>query len=129
MLLNWAALIAVDAIVLATLGPKALLFLFLSFFFSIGLHPLGARWIQEHYTDNPAQETFSYYGWLNKIQLNIGFHNEHHDLPNVPWSNLPKVKQAAPELYDHLHYHTSWSRLLLEFLFAGTLSIRSRVTR
>src|SRR5436190_18649143 len=30
-------------------GLKAILYLLFSFFFSIGLHPLGARWIQEHY--------------------------------------------------------------------------------
>src|SRR5215475_13569641 len=30
-------------------GTKAFMFLLLSFFFSVGLHPLGARWIREHY--------------------------------------------------------------------------------
>jgi len=36
------------------LGPKALLYLLISFFFSVGLHPLGARWIQEHYLVHPT---------------------------------------------------------------------------
>ena len=37
----------------------------------------------------PGQETNDYYGWLNRIQLNIGYHNEHHDFPSVPWNRLP----------------------------------------
>ena len=37
---------------------------------------------------------------LNLIALNIGYHNEHHDFPDVPWSRLPQLKQMAPEYYD-----------------------------
>src|SRR5215813_10864202 len=64
-------------------------YLVFAFFFSIGLHPVGARWIQEHYTYDFDQETFSYYGPINLVALNMGYHNEHHDLPSVPWNNLP----------------------------------------
>ena len=54
-------------------------------FFSIGGAPLGARWIQEHYLTFPGdQETFSYYGPMNVLALNVGYHNEHHDLMRVP---------------------------------------------
>ena len=60
----------------------------LSFVFSIGLHPVGARWIQEHYLIAPPQETYSYYGPLNKVAFNVGYHNEHHDFSFVPWNNL-----------------------------------------
>ena len=49
------------------------------------LHPLGARWIQEHFTFDPQQETYDYYGPLNLVALNIGYHNEHHDFPEIPW--------------------------------------------
>ena len=42
----------------------------------------GARWVQEHFTLDPEQETFDYYGPLNVgSRLNIGYHNEHHDFP------------------------------------------------
>ena len=51
------------------------------------------------------------------IAFNIGYHNEHHDLVKVPWVHLPKVKAIAPEFYDHLHAHRSWTRVLLQFLF------------
>src|SRR5262249_20155285 len=53
--------------------------------FAIGLHPLGARWIQEHFAMAPGQETYSYYGPLNKVSFNAGYHNEHHDLITIPW--------------------------------------------
>ncbi len=78
-----------------------LFYLLLSFCFSIGLHPVGARWIQEHYTNDPEQETYSYYGPINRICLNMGYHNEHHDFPTIPWNNLPKLRALAPEYLRH----------------------------
>ena len=121
--------VAYDAAVIVLLGPKALLFLAASFFFSVGLHPLGARWIQEHYLIHDEQETTSYYGFLNVPALNVGYHNEHHDFPSVPWNNLPAVRRAAPEAYDTLFWHRSWTMLLLRFLFDPKLSLWSRVVR
>jgi hypothetical protein len=100
-----------------------------AFLFSIGLHPVGARWIQEHYTYDFDQETFSYYGPINWVALNMGYHNEHHDLPSVPWNNLPKLRTIAPEFYNNLKYHSSWSRLLLQFIFDKRYTLYSRVER
>jgi sphingolipid delta-4 desaturase len=100
-----------------------------STFFGIGLHPLGARWIQEHYTFVPGQETYSYYGILNRLAFNIGYHNEHHDLMKVPWVHLPKVKKLAPEFYDHLHAHRSLTRVLFQWLFDRDLDLYTRITR
>jgi sphingolipid delta-4 desaturase len=119
-----------DIAVFALFGPKALLYLVLSLFFGIGLHPLGARWVQRHFlVEDGEQETYSYYGPLNKLALNVGYHNEHHDFPSVPWNRLPEVKRTAPELYDHLTYHRSWTRLLLKFLFDPSLTLYSRIVR
>lgn len=126
---NIAAQLAYDALVFFLLGPKALLFLGASFFFSVGLHPLGARWIQEHYLVHGSQETTSYYGFLNVLALNVGYHNEHHDFPSVPWNRLPAVKREVPEVYDALFSHRSWTRLLFRFLFDPSLSLWSRVVR
>lgn len=111
-------------------GFKALMFLLFSFFFSIGLHPLGARWIQEHYlTHDEEQETFSYYGVLNTVAFNVGYHNEHHDFPSVPWNRLPQIKATAGGFYNNLVYHKSWTKLFFRFLFDKEISLYSRVVR
>jgi len=110
-------------------GIKAIIFLLLSFFFSVGLHPLGARWIQEHYLTYGEQETYSYYGPLNTLAFNVGYHNEHHDFPSVPWNKLPQIRKGAPGYYDTLSYHTSWTKLFFRFLFDREISLYSRVVR
>jgi len=112
------------------MGFHAIGFLFLSFWFSVGLHPLGARWIQEHYlTHSLEQETYSYYGSWNTVAFNVGFHNEHHDFPSVPWNKLPEIRKAAPEYYDTLYYHTSWTKLFFQFLFDREISLFNRILR
>lgn len=128
-LVNLACAAAYDVAVVYFCGWAGLFYLVLSFFFSIGLHPVGARWIQEHYTNDPEQETYSYYGPINLVCLNMGYHNEHHDLPSIPWNNLPKVRSLAPEFYDTLKYHSSWSRLLFQFIFDKRYSLYSRIER
>jgi sphingolipid delta-4 desaturase len=59
----------------------------------------------------------------------VGYHNEHHDFPAIPWNNLPKLKAMAPEFYDNLKYHTSWTRIWLTFIFDKRYSLFSRVER
>ncbi|MBC7711812.1 MAG: fatty acid desaturase [Rhizobacter sp.] len=98
-------------------GPMAFVYLLLSTLFALGLHPLGGRWIQEHFITKEGQETYSYYGPLNKLCFNMGYHNEHHDFMNVAWINQPKVKQMAPEFYDNLKSYNSWTKVLLNFIF------------
>jgi len=128
--INGACALLYDAIVLALFGPNAILYLFASFWFSVGgLHPLAARWISEHYTFDPAQETFDYYGSLNLVALNIGYHNEHHDFPDVPWSLLPALKAMAPSFYDGLKTHASWSGLLVRFILDDSFTLFTRVDR
>src|SRR4249919_1720013 len=85
--------------------------------------------MQEHYPYDFDQATFSYYGPINLVALNMGYHNEHHDLPSIPWNNLPKLRAMAPEFYNNLKYHSSWSRLLFQFIFDRRYSLYSRVER
>jgi sphingolipid delta-4 desaturase len=112
------------------IGPKALMFMLISFFFSVGLHPLGARWIQEHYLVlDEKQETYSYYGPINLFAFNVGYHNEHHDFPSIPWNKLPDLKKKAPEFYDTLKSHQSWFQLFFRFLFDKNITLHSRILR
>ncbi len=130
VILNIVVQFAFDIAVVYFLGWKAFAYLGLSFFFSVGLHPLGARWIQEHFLVlDPKQETYSYYGQLNSVNLNVGFHNEHHDMPSIPWNNLPKLKALAPEFYDTLLSHKSYTKLWLRFLFSQEVGLYSRIMR
>ncbi|MFO1524510.1 MAG: fatty acid desaturase [Turneriella sp.] len=126
---NWFCQIVFNVAVVWFLGAKALVYMLASLFFSVGLHILGARWIQEHYLVAPPQETYSYYGPLNLVAFNVGYHNEHHDFPSVPWNKLPAVKRTAPEAYDTLVSHGSWTALLFRFLFDKNLTLRSRMVR
>lgn len=127
--LNWGVQILFVATVWYFLGVKAVVFLTASFFFSVGLHPLGGRWIQEHYLTHGEQETYSYYGPLNAVAFNVGYHNEHHDFPSVPWNKLPRIKSTAPVFYESLASHNSWTRLWLRFLFDREISLWSRIVR
>lgn len=130
VLLNWIIQLSFNVALFVFIGPKAFVYMLASFFFSVGLHPLGARWIQEHYlTLDPIQETYSYYGPLNKVAFNVGFHNEHHDFPSIPWNKLPLIKSKAPAYYDTLLSHQSWTKLFFSFIFNPKLSLYSRVLR
>ncbi len=124
---NIVLVVAVDILVFFVLGPKALAYLGLSTLFALGLHPVGGRWIQEHFTTKAGQETYSYYGPLNKTCFNMGYHNEHHDFSNIPWNNLPKLKKMAPEYYEPLKSYRSWTAVLLKFIFDPSMSTYSRI--
>jgi sphingolipid delta-4 desaturase len=127
---NLVVQLAFDVAIWIFFGPKAFFFLLLSFFFSVGLHPLGARWVQEHYlTLDENQETYSYYGPLNAVAFNVGFHNEHHDFPSIPWNRLPQLKKRAPSFYDSLKHHRSWTKLFFRFLFDKNVSLYGRILR
>ena len=131
VILNFLVLAVTDSLILYFWGWGSVIYLFIGFVFSVGLHPLGGRWVQEHFLTVPGsnQETYSYYGNFNIINMDIGHHNEHHDFPSIPWNNLKKLKNTAPEFYDSLHSHTSWTKLWLKFLFDKNITLHSRVIR
>ena len=129
VLLNFVVIAAVDATLVIVWGPKALVYLMLSTFFALGLHPVGGRWIQEHIETEPGQETYSYYGPLNKTCFNVGYHNEHHDFAGVAWNRLPQLRAMAAETYDPLVSYRSWSGLVGRFLTDRSLGPYSRVLR
>jgi len=126
---NWSAVIACDLVVLYYLGGKALTYLFISIFFGSGFHPVAGHFIAEHYVFVKGQETYSYYGPLNYITFNVGYHNEHHDFPRIPGSRLPKLKAMAPEYYDNLPSYNSWSKVIWDYITDPTVGPYSRVMR
>ena len=81
-----------DAGILYMWGPKPIAYFLLGTFLSLGLHPVTGHFISEHYMYTPGFETYSYYGCLNLISFNVGYHVEHHDFPAIPSSKLPMVR-------------------------------------
>jgi sphingolipid delta-4 desaturase len=131
---TWTAINAVVQIACMALlwwwaGWTPFRYLIMSTIFGIGLHPVGARWVQEHFALVPDQETYSYYGPLNRLSFNVGYHNEHHDIVTVPWSRLPKIRRAAPEFYDRMQSYSSWTALLVRFLRDREITLFHYVVR
>jgi sphingolipid delta-4 desaturase len=110
-------------------GWAALGYLLLSLLLAGGLHPTSGHFISEHYVMHEGQETYSYYGPLNLVTFNVGYHNEHHDFPNIPGSRLPELKRMAPEFYDNLHSYNSWTGVIRDFLFRKDITLFSRTKR
>lgn len=121
--------VAVMAVYLPFAGWSGLLYLGLSLVLAGSLHPTSGHFISEHYVFEEGQETYSYYGPLNAITFNVGYHNEHHDFPTIPGSRLPKLKKMAPEFYDSLHSYNSWTKVILDFLFRKDVTLYSRTKR
>ncbi|CAG8450249.1 11770_t:CDS:2 [Funneliformis caledonium] len=128
-IVNWIFNITVNYLVYNFCGLRGLSYLLLCLWLGYSLHPAAAHFIQEHYTFDDGQETYSYYGILNLFFMNIGYHNEHHDFQKVPWSKLPQIRKIAPEFYDNLAYHTSWFMVHWNFIFQKQYGPQSRVGR
>lgn len=128
-IVNWIIQIIFDAIVIYFLGIKSMSYLWLGTLLGLGLHPIAGHFIAEHYVFIKGYETYSYYGPLNLITYNVGYHNEHHDFPNIPGYRLPEVKRIAPEFYDNLPCHHSWIKVLYDFVTCPEMGPYSRIKR
>lgn len=156
--MNVLFIIFTDFLLVHFFGWTPVLYLIFSSFFAGSLHPCAAHFIAEHYlmggvvtskakagdftidlSDEDedgfkgmrelSQETTSYYGWLNLLCYNVGYHNEHHDFPSVPWTRLPKLHKLAHEFYDPLPSHPSWPAVTWQFITDPTVGMFSRVKR
>ncbi|KAH7882359.1 fatty acid desaturase-domain-containing protein [Phlebopus sp. FC_14] len=149
-LINLVAELVFDYVLVRTFGVRPLLYLLFSSFFAGSLHPCAGHFIAEHYVwDGLNQETYSYYGPLNLLAYNVriwafslrrlvdlipwpykvGYHNEHHDFPSIPWTRLPALRALAPEFYDVLPSHPSWPMVIVNFIRDQEVGIFARAKR
>jgi len=126
---NFLVQLAFDALILHFWGLRALLYLPIGTILVSGLHPVAGHYLSEHYVFRPGQETYSYYGPLNRVTFNVGYHNEHHDFPYIPGSRLPALRRLAPEHYDGLLSHRSWTSTIWQYITNPSLGGFSRVKR
>eukprot|EP00026_Physarum_polycephalum_P007668 Phypoly_transcript_07733.p1 GENE.Phypoly_transcript_07733~~Phypoly_transcript_07733.p1 ORF type:complete len:225 (+),score=31.89 Phypoly_transcript_07733:785-1459(+) len=122
MVLNWVTSIGLGVLLLFTY-PPACVYLLLGTTLSQSIHPSNARQVQRHIrqfkdervdadaegkTKVPLHEskinTFSYYGPLNALTLNVGYHVEHHDFANIAWTRLPELRKIAGEKWYPTNY-------------------------
>jgi len=127
--LNWMVQIIFDGTMVYCFGPTVILYFLLSTFMAGSIHPTAGHFLAEHYVMDGKTETYSYYGPLNWLTYNVGFHNEHHDFPSIAWSNLPKVREVAPEFYNDLPQCDSWVGVIFRYIFDNSISPYSRVKR
>uniref|UniRef100_A0A8C6V336 sphingolipid 4-desaturase n=1 Tax=Naja naja TaxID=35670 RepID=A0A8C6V336_NAJNA len=120
---------SIDLAIYYLWGWKPIVYLTAGTILCMGLHPISGHFIAEHYMFLKGYETYSYYGPLNWITFNVGYHMEHHDFPSIPGSRLPLVKKIAAEYYDNLPQHQSWLHVLWDFVFDDNISPYARVKR
>ncbi|XP_054162559.1 sphingolipid delta(4)-desaturase DES1-like [Oppia nitens] len=154
-LFNFVIQITFNIIIGQTFGWHIVWYMIGGSLIAMGLHPVAGHFISEHYimfkeneelvrkySGNNLQngvyinngkllipETCSYYGILNAITFNVGYHVEHHDFPSIPGTLLPKVRQIAPEYYDTLCYHTSWTKVIWKYIVDPNIGPFARVKR
>jgi sphingolipid delta-4 desaturase len=144
--LNILFQLAVDHLVVKYWGWNAMWYFIMSSFLAGSLHPCSGHFIAEHYVMNDNNqprteikdgsniipvppETYSYYGSLNLLTWNVGYHIEHHDFPYIAWTKLPELKRIAHEFYEPLPQVNSWVGVLWWFCFNDVNSLWNRVKR
>uniref|UniRef100_A0A8D0CF84 sphingolipid 4-desaturase n=1 Tax=Salvator merianae TaxID=96440 RepID=A0A8D0CF84_SALMN len=95
-LLNVLIQVAFDLLIYSLWGAKPVAYMVGGSLLVLGFHPFSGHFIAEHYAFLEGHDTASYYGALNCITFNVGYHMEHHDFPSIPGSKLPLVKTDKP---------------------------------
>lgn len=93
--LNIAVQLVYDLLIYSSWGLKPVVYMVAGSILAMGLHPISGHFIAEHYTYAKGHDTVSYYGPLNWITFNVGYHMEHHDFPSIPGSKLPQVRVTS----------------------------------
>jgi sphingolipid 4-desaturase/C4-monooxygenase len=120
---NVGACVVTDALLVAVWGFRPLVYLLLSALVAFGPHVLGARRVAEHLTIRRGQPTDSYYGPLNRLSFDVGYHVEHHDFPAIPWRSMRRLRAIAREHYDGLATVKSWAHLMAKYFFDARLGV------
>lgn len=133
-ILNMVFVLGFDFFLLlqGSVGFRMLMFNIMSTLLGMGIHPIAGHFISEHYDlygDDNGQETYSYYGPLNYVSFNVGYHNEHHDFPRIAGFNLPKVTAIAPEYYMNLNPHHSWGKIVYDYIMNPECGPYKRIIR
>jgi len=127
--LNIIVCIVYDIFVYRYFGGQALIYLLLGTLFGLSINPVGIHVIAEHYEFNKSQDTYSYYGWINWINFNMGYHVEHHDFPNISWYKLPILRKIAPEYYDNLPQIESYFKVYWLYIMDNSIGPWARIAR
>ena len=127
-LANYIVVLSFDYAVVHYMGYKALAYFVIGTLLGLGFHPMAGHFIAEHYEFTLGQETYSYYGYLNWLMFNVGYHNEHHDFPKIAWSKLSAVREIAPEYYDMPSYN-SYFPVFYRYIFDLKVGPWTRVKR
>ena len=110
----------------ATHSIMSFLYLILSIVFAGGLHPLASHFISEHFDLlNNGDDISSYYGCLNSMSFNVGYHKAHHDHPHVPWRYLPDIVDKNPQEYPQ-NKSVEWIGLQWKFVNDPNISLEKR---
>lgn len=131
-ILNIVTVVGFDLWFAYMFGIKAVFFNVASTYLGMGIHPIAGHFITEHYDlygDDRGQETYSYYGPLNYVTFNVGYHNEHHDFPKVAGFRLPQILKIAPEFYENLGPHKSWTKVVWDYIFLPNSGPQARIIR
>ena len=105
------------------------IYLLLSTYFATGPHPAGAHILQEHVAFDGGNGMASYYGPINLVSVNLGYHLEHHDMPAVSGWRLPALRHIASEFYSSHYRHASRALGLWRFVFDDRIALDSRPIR
>lgn len=126
---NIITAISFDSFIFMISGWKGVAYLIVGTILALGVHPVSGHFIAEHYNFMRNIETYSYYGPLNHITFNVGYHIEHHDFPFIPGSRYPIVSQIAPEFYKDLPYIDSWCTVIWNYITDPAVGPWSRLHR
>lgn len=138
----------VDYVMITNWGWYPFIYFLMLSFLAGSLHPTAGHFIAEHYVLNENNkprlavkdedgvnidlaplETYSYYGWLNNVTWNVGYHNEHHDFPYIAWTKLPELRRIAADFYDPLPQVSLWTGVIWWFCFNDINTLWNRVKR